>query len=71
MVVDVGNWDSSRAMNAPGQSGDPRSAHYGDLFSSWVAGDSFPLLYSRAAVEAHAETRIRLRPAAPPGAPPP
>jgi penicillin amidase len=71
MVVDVGNWDATQVMNAPGQSGDPRSAHYGDLFSSWVAGDSFPLLYSRAAVEAHAETRIRLRPAAPPGSPPP
>src|SRR5579863_1932635 len=31
MVLDVGNWDASRAVNAPGQSGDPCSAHYRDL----------------------------------------
>lgn len=65
MVIDVGEWDSSRAMNSPGQSADPRSAHYADLFGPWARGESFPLLYSRAAVEAHAETRIRLRPKAP------
>jgi penicillin amidase len=62
MVLDVGEWDRSIAMNAPGQSGDPRDPHYRDLYDSWAAGDSFPLLYSRAAVEAAAELRIVLRP---------
>jgi penicillin amidase len=61
MVIDVGEWDSSRAMNAPGQSGDPRSPHYSDLFDPWVTGGSFPLVYSREAVETHAESRILLR----------
>jgi penicillin G amidase len=61
MVLDVGEWDSSRAVNAPGQSGDPRSPHYRDLFESWAAGGSFPLVYSREAVEANVGTRIRLR----------
>ena len=62
VVVDVGNWDNSRAMNMPGQSGDPESAHYRDLAPKWAGGEYFPLLYSRAAVEAAAELRIDLVP---------
>lgn len=62
VVIDVGNWDASQAMNSPGQSGDPRSPHYADLFEPWSKGASFPLLYSRDAVERHVETRIVLRP---------
>ncbi|MCW3474066.1 penicillin acylase family protein [Limobrevibacterium gyesilva] len=62
MVVDVGNWDNSRAINAPGQSGDPRSPHYDDLAPLWAAGDYVPLLYSRDAVDAAARLRIRLSP---------
>ena len=63
VVVDVGNWDNSRAMNTPGQSGDPDSPHYRDLAPQWVKGEYFPLLYSRKLVEAAAETTIRLQPA--------
>ncbi len=65
MVLDVGNWDASRAINAPGQSGDPRSPHYDDLAPLWAAGDYVPLLYSTAAVDAATELCIRLRPVAP------
>jgi penicillin amidase len=62
VVVDVGNWDNSRAMNTPGQSGDPDSAHYRDLAASWGKGDYFPLLYSRKLIEAATESTIRLQP---------
>jgi penicillin amidase len=62
MVVDVGDWDNSRAINAPGQSGDPRSPHYGDLAPLWGAGEYVPLLYSAAAVDAAAALVIRLVP---------
>lgn len=68
VVVDVGDWDASLAMNAPGQSGDPRSPHYDDLLPLWAADGAFPLLYSREAVEAAAEHRLVLHPARP-GAP--
>jgi penicillin amidase len=64
MVVDVGNWDASRCINAPGQSGDPRSPHYADLAPLWAAGEYVPMLYSRTAVEANTQTRITLQPAA-------
>ncbi|MDB6170642.1 MAG: penicillin acylase family protein [Verrucomicrobia bacterium] len=62
-VADVGEWDNTLANNTPGQSGDPRSPHYRDLFGPWANNDYFPLLYSRAAVEKAAEARIVLMPA--------
>jgi penicillin amidase len=62
IVVDVGDWDNSVCMNAPGQSGDPRSSHYADLAPLWAKGEYFPLLYTRAAVDEATETRIELRP---------
>jgi penicillin amidase len=64
MVLDVGNWDASLAVNSPGQSGDPASAHFRDLFPLWLAGEYFPLAYIRAAVERATERRIELVPAA-------
>ena len=62
VVIDVGNWDNSRAMNMPGQSGDPDSPHYRDLAPKWASGEYFPLLYSRKAVEAAAELKLELVP---------
>lgn len=61
-VADVGDWDNTFATNSPGQSGDPRSAHYRDLFADWANDKYFPLLFSRAAVEKAAESRILLTP---------
>jgi penicillin amidase len=63
MVMDVGAWDNSVAMNTPGQSDDPMSAHYRDLFPMWAEGSYFPLRFSRAAVERDAEDHIYLTPA--------
>jgi penicillin G amidase len=63
VVVDVGNWDNSRVVNYPGQSGDPDSPHYRDMTGKWRNGEYFPLLYTRAAIEKAMETRIVLRPA--------
>jgi penicillin amidase len=64
IVVDVGDWDGTLVMNSPGQSGDPASPHYADLFADWAKGGAFPLLYSRDRVEAVAEQRLRLVPGA-------
>ena len=62
MVLDVGNWDESRAVNYPGQSGRWDDPHYSDLTGYWRKGEYFPLLYSRAAVEKATERRTRLEP---------
>jgi penicillin amidase len=63
MVLDVGQWDGSRVVNTPGQSGDPASPHYRDLAPVWAAGNYFPLLYSRNAVEREVTQRLQLQPA--------
>jgi penicillin amidase len=62
MVLDVGRWDDSRAVNTPGQSGDPGNPHYRDLAPLWTAGSYFPLLYSRRAIESNVTERLRLEP---------
>lgn len=63
MVLDVGNWDGSRFINTPGQSGDVDSPHARDLFPVWVKGGYLPLVYSREAVEAATERVLKLSPA--------
>ena len=62
MVLDVGDWDRSMIVNTPGESGDPDSPHYRDLFPLWAAGKYVPLLFSRTAVDAAAETVIEATP---------
>lgn len=61
-IIDVGDWDASLAVNTPGQSGSPTSPHYRDLLPLWSEGRYFPMLYSRAAVEKNAESRVVLSP---------
>ncbi|WP_339091506.1 penicillin acylase family protein [Variovorax paradoxus] len=62
MVLDVGNWDASRVVNAPGQSGNPDSPNYRDLAPLWLDGKYVPLVYSRSAVEKETLERIQLTP---------
>lgn len=64
MVLDVGAWDNSTFVSAPGQSGDPESPHYDDLAAAWGSGTQVPLLYSRSAVAKNTESVITLVPAA-------
>jgi len=61
-VIDVGNWDAATMTNVPGQSGDPRSPFYDNLLEGWATEASFPLLYSRKAIEKNAAFTITLRP---------
>lgn len=65
LIMDVGNWDNSVWINAPGQSGDPGSPHYGDLALLWARGEYAPLLYSWTRVEEATVARLRLVPPAP------
>jgi penicillin amidase len=62
MVIDVGNWDNTLAMSNPGQSGNPDSPHYADLFPRWARDEAFVLPYSREKIEAVTEQRIVLTP---------
>jgi penicillin amidase len=60
--MDLASWDRSVTVNSPGQSGDPNSPHYRDLFPLWAEGRFVPLLFSRDQIMGAAETIFILRP---------
>lgn len=62
IVVDVANWDAALGTSAPGQSGDPRSPFYRNLFAGWAADAFFPVAYTRPAVDRLAHGRTVLLP---------
>ncbi|HEX9581431.1 MAG TPA: penicillin acylase family protein [Gemmatimonadales bacterium] len=68
IVVDTGDWDRTVGTNTPGQSGDPDSPHYRDLFEMWATDRFFPVFYSRGRVEAVTGARMILEPGAAAGA---
>jgi penicillin G amidase len=61
-VIDVGNWDQSRAVNTTGQSGNPMSPHYFDQNPLWSAGNYRTFAFSRSAVENTRASRLLLTP---------
>ena len=63
VILDAANWDNSIATNTPGQSGDPTSPHYRDLFELWIDHQYFPLFYSRGKIVSVTENRLVLEPA--------
>ncbi len=62
IIVDVNDWDRSVGTNAPGQSGDPESPFYKNLFESWANDHYFPVHYSRAKIDSTAVTKELLVP---------
>ena len=62
VAFDLADWDLALGTNTPGQSGDPASPFYRDLFTPWAQDRFFPVLYSRPRVEAATAERVRLVP---------
>ncbi len=62
MIVDTGDWDAAVGTNSPGQSGDPRSKHYSNLFRNWNEGSYFPMYFSREKIETATDLRLNLLP---------
>ena len=62
MIVDVGCWDNSLSALPGGQSAHPASEHYQDSVDDWLQGEYHPMLFSRARVEAAAESILTLQP---------
>ena len=61
-VIDLGDLDRSMGTIPVGQSGNPESPHYRDLFPLWSTGAYHPLPFTRAAVEEATESRVELAP---------
>ncbi len=62
LIVDTGDWDRAVGSNTPGQSGDPDSPFYDNLFELWANDRFFPVFYSRERVESVAAERWMLTP---------
>jgi penicillin amidase len=62
IAMDLADWEATRGTNTPGQSGDPASAHYRDLFALWSKDQFFAVPYARAAVDRAGEARQVLVP---------
>jgi penicillin amidase len=53
LIVKVGDWNHSLAMNAPGQSGIPNNEFYQNLFPMWAQDQYFPLWFGRSIILNH------------------
>jgi penicillin amidase len=62
IISDLGDWDRSLGTITPGQSGDPDSPRYRDLFAPWAKARYFPASFSRARVESFTEAKQVLVP---------
>ncbi len=60
IIVDTGDWDRSVGMNNPGQSGDPDSPFYRNLFELWAKDRFHPVFYSRERIEEVTALRLEL-----------
>jgi len=62
IIVDTGNWDDAWAINTPGQSGNPESVFYKNLFELWANDDYFPLYFSKGKIDSVEVENIILDP---------
>jgi penicillin amidase len=62
IIANLEDWDTSLGTNSPGQSGNPDSPHYSDLFRMWLKGKYFPIFFSRDKVQSAAELITNLEP---------
>jgi penicillin amidase len=61
-VFDVGAWENSRFVLPGGQSGNPLSPHYSDLFELWQRGDGVPIAFTSDEMRAAAVQTLDLQP---------
>ena len=61
-IIDLADFDSSRAIHPTGQSGHPFHPHYNDMIEPWLHNELHPFVFTRDAVEAMATERLVLSP---------
>ena len=62
MAVDTKDWDRTMFTNSPGQSGDPESPYYKNLFELWANDKHFPVYFSKPLIEKVAVEKLLLQP---------
>lgn len=63
MIVDTGDWDAAVMINTPGQSGNPESPFYKNLFELWANDQYFPAYYSKEKIRKVTVETLVLQPA--------
>jgi penicillin amidase len=62
MVTDLADWDLTQMTNTPGQSGDPRSPFYQNLFEDWADDRYFPAYFSDKKIKKHSVEQVMFKP---------
>jgi len=62
MLINTGDWDAALGTNGPGQSGNPDSPFYDNLFQPWAKDDYFPVYFSKDKIESVAAEQYIIQP---------
>jgi len=62
IVVDTKDWDLSMFTNTPGQSGNPDSPYYRNLFPMWANDQHFPVYFTKEKIKMSAAETLTLTP---------
>jgi penicillin amidase len=62
MIVSTGDWDTAVGTNAPGQSGDPESPFYDNLYKDWAEDVYFPVYFSKQKIQSVTYKKTLLTP---------
>ena len=62
IIVNTGDWDAALGSNGPGQSGNPDSPFYDNLFEPWARDEYFPVYFSRSKIDSVTVTTTKLLP---------
>ncbi len=62
IITDLSDWDQALMINSPGQSADPKSPYYDNLFKIWQEDRYFPAYFSKEKVVEHADQKTLLKP---------
>ncbi|PIQ49348.1 MAG: penicillin acylase family protein [Cytophagales bacterium CG12_big_fil_rev_8_21_14_0_65_40_12] len=62
MIVNTGDWDAAVATNGPGQSGNPESPFYSNLFEPWAKDQYFSVYYSKEKINEVSVEKTVLKP---------
>lgn len=62
IVVDTGDWEKTIGINTPGQSGDPSSPFYKNLFPIWANDKYYSVPFAYENIKKTAVENIRLKP---------
>ncbi|KYG80277.1 penicillin acylase family protein [Roseivirga echinicomitans] len=62
IIINTGDWDAAIATNGPGQSGNPESPFYSNLFEPWANDQYYPVYYSKEKINEVAVEKRMLKP---------